>query len=396
MLRRLITLLVLAAVVAAVIWALWPKPVPVETAQVARHDIEITVEEEGKSRIRDVFTVSAPTGGQMLRVNLDAGDPVVKGMTVVASIKPADPALLDARTRRVAEASVELARAAVDLAVAVVRQAEAQLAFLNGELERAKTLVTRGTISERAYQKAQLDAETAAAALESAKASLMVQRRELERAEAALTESGANGSATCCVDVRAPVSGRVLRVMIESEQVVQAGTPLLQIGDPADLEIVADLLSRDAVQIKPGAAAIIDGWGGKALKAKVKRIDPSATTKISALGIEEQRVQAVLTLDDEPDLRAGLGDGFRVIVRISLWKGDGLVAIPIGALFRQGAEWAAYAIKDGKAELKTLQLGARNGEFAEVTSGLSEGEKVILHPSDQVADGVRVNVERAN
>lgn len=396
MLRRLITLLVLAAVVAAVIWALWPKPVPVETAQVARHDIEITVEEEGKSRIRDVFTVSAPTGGQMLRVNLDAGDPVVKGMTVVASIKPADPALLDARTRRVAEASVESARAAVDLAVAVVRQAEAQLAFLNGELERAKTLVTRGTISERAYQKAQLDAETATAALESAKASLMVQRRELERAEAALTESGANGSATCCVDVRAPVSGRVLRVMIESEQVVQAGTPLLQIGDPADLEIVADLLSRDAVQIKPGAAAIIDGWGGKALKAKVKRIDPSATTKISALGIEEQRVQAVLTLDDEPDLRAGLGDGFRVIVRISLWKGDGLVAIPIGALFRQGAEWAAYAIKDGKAELKTLQLGARNGEFAEVTSGLSEGEKVILHPSDQVADGVRVNVERAN
>ena len=396
MLRRLITLLVLAAVVAAVIWALWPKPVPVETAQVARHDIEITVEEEGKSRIRDVFTVSAPTGGQMLRVNLDAGDPVVKGMTVVASIKPADPALLDARTRRVAEASVESARAAVDLAVAVVRQAEAQLAFLNGELERAKTLVTRGTISERAYQKAQLDAETAAAALESAKASLMVQRRELERAEAALTESGANGSATCCVDVRAPVSVRVLRVMIESEQVVQAGTPLLQIGDPADLEIVADLLSRDAVQIKPGAAAIIDGWGGKALKAKVKRIDPSATTKISALGIEEQRVQAVLTLDDEPDLRAGLGDGFRVIVRISLWKGDGLVAIPIGALFRQGAEWAAYAIKDGKAELKTLQLGARNGEFAEVTSGLSEGEKVILHPSDQVADGVRVNVERAN
>jgi len=396
MLRRLITLLVLAAVVAAVIWALWPKPVPVETAQVARHDIEITVEEEGKSRIRDVFTVSAPTGGQMLRVNLDAGDPVVKGMTVVASIKPADPALLDARTRRVAEASVESARAAVDLAVAVVRQAEAQLAFLNGELERAKTLVTRGTISERAYQKAQLDAETAAAALESAKASLMVQRRELERAEAALTESGANGSATCCVDVRAPVSGRVLRVMIESEQVVQAGTPLLQIGDPSDLEIVADLLSRDAVQIKPGAAAIVDGWGGKALKAKVKRIDPSATTKISALGIEEQRVQAVLTLDDEPDLRAGLGDGFRVIVRISLWKGDGLVAIPIGALFRQGAEWAAYAIKDGKAELKTLQLGARNGEFAEVTSGLSEGEKVILHPSDQVADGVRVNVERAN
>lgn len=396
MLRRLITLLVLAAVVAAVIWALWPKPVPVETAQVARHDIEITVEEEGKSRIRDVFTVSAPTGGQMLRVNLDAGDPVVKGMTVVASIKPADPALLDARTRRVAEASVESARAAVDLAVAVVRQAEAQLAFLNGELERAKTLVTRGTISERAYQKAQLDAETAAAALESAKASLMVQRRELERAEAALTESGANGSATCCVDVRAPVSGRVLRVMIESEQVVQAGTPLLQIGDPADLEIVADLLSRDAVQIKPGAAAIVDGWGGKALKAKVKRIDPSATTKISALGIEEQRVQAVLTLDDEPDLRAGLGDGFRVIVRISLWKGDGLVAIPIGALFRQGAEWAAYAIKDGKAELKTLQLGARNGEFAEVTSGLSEGDKVILHPSDQVADGVRVNVERAN
>lgn len=392
MLRRLITILVLIAAAAAVAWALWPQPVAVETTQIARQDIAITIEEEAKSRIRAVFTVSAPIAGQMLRVNLNAGDAVIKDESIVASIQPAGPGLLDARARRVAEAAVEAARAAVDFAAAEVRQAEAQLAFATEELTRATMLVRRGTISARAYDKAKLDEETATAALQSANASLRVRQRELERAEAALIEgSSGGGNGTCCVEVRAPVSGRVLRVLTQSEQVVQAGTPMVEIGDPADIEIVSELLSRDAVRITPGAAAIIDGWGGPPLAARVTRIDPSAVTKVSALGIEEQRVSTILRLDGDPAQWASLGHGFRVVVHISLLRVDQAVAVPIGALFRKGADWAVYVVAGGKARLRTLEIGARNTEHAEVLAGLTEGDVVILHPSDLVEDGVAVN-----
>lgn len=391
MLRRLITMLLALAVLAALVWAFWPRPVSVETAVIGRRDIEVFIEEEGKSRIRDVFTVSAPITGQMLRVNLNAGDQVVEKLTVIASIQPADPGLLDARSRRVTEAAVAAAQAGVDLTTAELHQAEAQLAFLQGELARATKLVERGTISERAFQKAKLDADTAAAALESAKAALMVRKRQLESAQAALIEgSGGGSTTTCCTEVRSPVSGRVLRILTESEQVVQAGTPLAEIGDPTDVEIAADLLSRDAVQIKVGAPAMIEGWGGGPLAAKVIRIDPSATTKVSALGIEEQRVPVVLDLEGDPATWAGLGHGFRVVARILLWRGENLLAVPIGALFRQGDDWMVFAVEDGRARLRRVELGARNAEFAEVTRELSEGELVILHPSDAVEEGVAV------
>jgi HlyD family secretion protein len=394
MLRRLIIGLVILAVLAAAGWALWPRPVAVDAVTIGRQDIEVTIEEEGKARIREIFTVSAPIAGKMLRVSLHPGDTVTKDETVVATIRPADPGLLDARARRVAEAAVAAASAAVGLANAEVRQAEAQLAFLNGELDRATRLIRQGTISERAFEKAKLDAETAAAALESAKALLTVRMRELDRAEAALIETA--GDTNCCTEVKAPVSGRVLRVRTESEQVVLPGTPLLEIGDPGDLEIVADILSRDAVQIRPGARAVIDNWGGAPLSATVSRIDPSASTKVSALGIEEQRVPVVLALDGEAGQHAALGDGFRVVVRISIWKGENLIAVPIGALFRDGPDWAVYAAVNGKAVLKRLKIGQRNGEFAEVRSGLAEGETVILHPSDQIEDGSAVTIAPAD
>lgn len=394
MLRRLITLLIAAAVIAAAAWALWPRPIAVETAKIDSRDIEVTVEEEGKSRIRDVYTVSSPSSGQMLRVNLHAGDPVVQGMTVVASIKPADPALIDARTRRVLEAAENAASAAVDLASSEVQQAEAQLSFLEGELERATSLARRGTISTRSFEKAKLDFETAKAALESSKASLIMRKRELERAQAELT--GRSDNTVCCVDVRAPVSGRILRVLTESEQVVQAGTPLLEIGDPSDLEIVADLLSSDAVRIRPGAKATIGGWGGAPLAATVTRIDPTAVTKVSALGIEEQRVSVVLKLDGDPKDYAAMGHGFRVVVRISLLTGQNLLAVPLGALFRRGADWAVFAIDKDQAALRTVQLGIRNESYAEVKSGLRQGDSVILHPSDTVQDGVRIKPDEAD
>lgn len=386
MLRRLITILILLGLAAALAWAFWPRPLPVETAVIATRDIAVTVEEEGKARIREVFTVSAPISGQTLRIGLHAGDAVVKDETVIASIRPAAPGLLDARLKRVAEAAVASARAGVDLAAAEMKQAEAQLAFLKTDLDRAQRLAARGTISEQALDKAKLAADTAAANLDSAKASLAVRERELERAQAALIETGTS-EGPCCTEIKAPVSGRILRVLTESEQVVQAGTPLLEIGDPADIEIVADILSRDAVEITAGAKAVIDNWGGPPLAATVRRVEPSAVTKVSALGIEEQRVPVILDLGQKTE---ALGDGFRVVARITVWEGKGIVAVPIAALFRQGGDWAVYKLVNGTAALQTVKLGRRNDAFAEVSEGLSAGDTVILHPSDEMADGVAV------
>jgi len=393
MLRRLMWLTILLAAAVALAWALWPKPVTVETATIGRHDIEVAVEEDGISRIREVFVVSAPIAGQMQRVDLHAGDNVTGGETVVAAIRPAPPSLLDARARGVAEATEAAAKATVELATAEVRQAEAQLRFLQSELVRATSLVLKGTISERAFEKANLDVETAAAALESARAALMVRQRELDSARAALVEGGADGKP---VEVRAPVSGRVLRVLTESEQVVQAATPLVEIGDPANLEIVSDLLSRDAVRIAVGAEAEILNWGGSPLSARVSRIDPLAVTKVSALGIEEQRVPVVLQLDGQPEQWAKLGHDFRVVVRIGVWTGENRLAVPLGALFRRGAEWAVFVADAGTARLRVVKIGQRNTEVAEVLDGLAEGDVVVLHPSDRVTDGIRIAAAAAD
>lgn len=388
MLRRLITLALLLAMAAGLAWAFWPRPLPVETAAIAARDIIVTVEEEGKTRIREVYTVSAPITGQVMRIDLHPGDEVVKDKTVLVSIRPAAPGLLDARLKRVAEAASASARASVGLAEAEVRQAEAQLTFLKTELDRAERLSEQGTVSARALDKAQLDVATAAAALDSAKASLDVRKKELQRAQAALIENETSEGA-CCTDIKSPVNGRILRVLAESENVVQAGTPLMEVGDPADMEIVADILSRDAVDIRPGAPAVIDNWGGPPLAARVSRVEPSAVTKVSALGIEEQRVPVILELAGSAHQEA-LGDGFRVVARITVWDGKNLVAVPVAALFRQGSDWAVYKVADGRAELSLLQLGRRNAAYAEVTAGLAAGDVVILHPSDQMAPGMAV------
>jgi len=388
MLRRLITVCLLLSVAAALGWALWPRPVAVEVATIARRDMALFVEEEGKARIREVYSVSAPITGQTLRIDLHAGDEVEKGQSIV-SIRPAAPGLLDARLRRVAEAASAAAGAGVDLAAAEVKQADAQLAFLRTELARTERLAAQGNISESARDRARLAVETAIAALDSAKASLAVRRRELERAQAALIETG-NVDGPCCTTLTAPVSGRILRVLAESEQVVQPGVPLVQIGDPSNLEIAADVLSRDAVEIKPGADAIIDGWGGVPLAARVTRVEPSATTKVSALGIEEQRVAVVLDLMGQ-SAPADLGDGFRVIVRIRVWQGNNVIAVPVAALFRDGGEWAVYRVDNGRARLQQVSLSHRNDSFAEVTAGLTLNDGVILYPSDQLADGVVIS-----
>lgn len=388
--RRVILALAALALLGTVIWAFLPQPVVVEVAEVAPRSIDVAVEEEGQARIREVFTISATTGGKLQRIDLHAGDPVVAQETVVAVISPAAPALLDARARAVAEATMAAAQSAVDLAEAQVTQAEAALEFMTTEADRARALYERSAASQRLLDTAILEQKTAQATLESARANLAVRRRELESAAAVLGAADGTGADACCVQLVAPVSGRVLRVLTESEQVVLPGTPLLEIGNPGNLEVVADLLSRDAVRISEGSAAVITGWGGPPLSAQVARIEPSARTKVSALGIDEQRVEVVLNLLGDPKDWQGLGHGFRVIARISLWRGDGVLSIPVGALFRDGSDWATYVVRDGRAQLQTIRLGERNDELAQVLSGVQAGDTVILHPSDRISDGIAV------
>lgn len=392
MLRRAFTLSIVLLIAAALAWALWPRPVEVETAVIDRRTIEISVEEEGRTRIREVFTVDAPLTGRMERLDLNPGDAVIANKTVVARIRPTAPSLLDSRERKVAEAAIDAAIAAVDLASAQLSQAEAQAVFMRGELARAERLANQGAVPERALEKARLDLATGEAAIQSGRANLVVRQRELERARAALIEPGNEESEVenCCIEVKSPVSGHVLRLLTQSEQVVQAGAAIAELGDPGDLEVVVDLLSRDAVRVKPGASAVIEGWGGGELHARVERVDPAAFTKVSALGIEEQRVSVILRPEGDPQSWARLGHEFRIVARIIISSREGVVAAPLGALFRRDGSWATFRMNDGRAMPALLELGERNSSYAEVVSGVVEGDRVILHPGDRIESGSRI------
>lgn len=394
LIRQLVFAGVATIVVGSAIWALWPRPVAVETARIERHDISETVEDEGISRIRQVFTVSAPIAGRLMRSGLEAGDKVVAGQTVVASIRSADPALLDARSRAAALSNIAAAQSAVDLASAQLRQAQSQLDFASAERQRSEKLAERGILADQMLQKAMLDFQVAQTGLDSARANVAMRQRELDAAKASLIEgAGAGDGSDCCLQVEAPVSGEVLQVLTQNEQVVQAGAPILTLGDPADLEATVDLLSRDAVAVTAGDRASIEDWGGPSLDAVVERVDPSAVTKVSALGIEEQRVTVVLKLLGTPASRARLGHDFRIVARITVWEGKSLAAVPIGALFRLSGDWAVYKVVDGVAHVARIELGHQNSDYAEILKGLVPGETVILHPSDHISEGTVVRSE---
>lgn len=387
--RRLLPIAVALGLIGLLVWAFLPRPVEVELAEIARRSLQVAVEEEGEARIREVFTVSATIGGKLQRISLHAGDLVAEG-DAVAAIGPAAPVLLDSRSRAVAEATAAAAQAATELARAQLAQAEASRDFMATEASRALALYQKGALSQRAYDSAVREEKTARAAVSSAVANLAVREKELESALAVLRSERSGNGASCCVDILAPVSGRILRVLTESEQVVQPGTPILELGDPGNIEIVVDLLSRDAVRVVEGAGATVSGWGGAPIAAHVVRVEPSATTRVSALGIEEQRVTVNLSLDGAPEGWRGLGHGFRVIARIAIWQQDDVLTIPVGALFRDGQDWATYVVREGRVVLQRIELGERNEDYAQVLAGAGAGDRVILHPSDQVAEGVRV------
>jgi HlyD family secretion protein len=387
---------IVLALAALVGWAMWPKAVGVDVAAVTAGPMAVAIEEEGKTRIKDVFVVSAPQSGIVLRSPLLAGDPVTKGKTLVALLQPAQPPFLDLRTRLELMASAKAAEAAVRLAEAELDQAKADQRFANAEAARARTLARTKATSEKLVEKAEHEATVAQAAVEKSEANVVVKRRQLESAQARLVDPadetvGGVAQSSCCVEVYAPVTGKVLRVHQTSEQVVPAGTPLAEVGDPKAIEIVVELLSTDAVKITDGAPVEIIGWGGTdTLTAKVRIIEAAGFTKVSALGIEEQRVKVIIDLSEESLARHRLGHEYRVVARIGVWQAPRVLKVPIGALFRYQGSWAVFRIDGGRARRTLVRLGQKNSEHAELLGGLSDGDRVVLYPSDRVIDGVRV------
>jgi HlyD family secretion protein len=382
-----------AALAAAIGWSFLPQPELVDLERVTRGPFQVTVQDEARSRVRDAYVVSAPVAGRLLRVPNYAGDDVVAGQTVVAQLEPSEPAFLDARARAQAEARVKAANAARSLSAADVRQAQAEVDNATSELRRVETLAPRGLVAQIELERAQMRQQKASAALESARSALNVKQFELENARMLLADfAGADPEGLPFISLKAPVTGRVFRVLQKSESVVAAGTPLLEIGNPGDLEIAADLLSTDAVKVRPGAKAWITDWGGQGeLAARVRLIEPSGFTKFSALGVEEQRVRVILDIVEPRETWAQLGDAFRVNVRIATWESEDELRAPLGALFRVGQSWAAFVARNGRASLTPVSIGQVNGRDAQVISGLKEADQVVLHPSDRIRDGGRIS-----
>ena len=385
------------ALAIALAWLFRPAAVPVDLVAVDRGPLVVTVSDEGETRVRDMYVVSAPVPGRMRRIELEAGDEVVADTTVVARIEPSDPSFLDVRSAAEARAGVDAAAAARTHAAAQVRRAQAELDFARAEFERMRALARSHTVSENELDAAQRRARTAEAALAEAEAERRMRESEYQVARARLlSPSAARASvADCdCVSVFSPVSGRVLRIVTESEGVVQSGTPLIEVGDPDQLEVVVDLLSADAVRVEAGQHVIIEAWGGEQpLEGKVRRIEPFGFTKVSALGIEEQRVNVVIDITTPREQWARLGHGYRVEPRIVLWESADVLRVPLSALFRHGQQWAVFVEREGRAQLRPVEIGQGNGLEAEVLGGLERGERVVLHPGDRVSQGARL-VER--
>lgn len=388
--KRLIRIALVVIVLGAIlIWAFRPAPVSADFATVQRGPLRVTVDEEGRTRVRDRFVVSAPVPGQMLRIELEPGDPVTADKTVVARFQPTDPALLDVRTRAELEARARAAESAVGGARAERDRIQAELTFAQSELSRTRGLVKGGALAQRDLEAAEQQAAALERALQSAEFAIRTAEHQLELARASLVQTRAGRAAT--IPLYSPVDGVVLRLLQESAAVVPTGQPLLEIGDLQDLEIVADLLSSAAVAVQRGQAVLIEQWGGdRTLHGTVRRVEPSGFTKISALGVEEQRVNVLVDFEQPPDTSESLGDGYRVEVRITVWSKDDVVKVPTSSLFRNETKWAVFKVAGGVAQLQEVEIGQRNGLEAEVLSGLAVGDEIVVYPGDAVRNGVKV------
>lgn len=391
---NLLLVLFAAAAVGVVVYAFWPQPIAVDTAEVVRGPMQVTVDEDGKTRIKERYIVSAPLAGRLARIQLDAGDPIQAGETLLAVIEPGDPELLDARELAQAEARVKAAEAALAQAEPGLEKARAALDYAESELARVERLSADDALTKRERDNARLQYRTSSEEFKSARFNTDIARFELEQAKAALLRTQPDGESETAAwrfEIRAPISGQVLRVFQESSAVVQPGEQLIEVGDAHDLEVEVDVLSSDAVKVSPGNPALLEHWGGeRPLKAIVRVVEPSAFTKLSALGVEEQRVNVILDLADPPAERGTLGDAYRVDARIIVWEGNDVLQVPTSALFRRGDKWAVFRINGGYAEQRIVEIGQRNSLEAEVVDGLEAGDRVIVYPSDRIEDGVGI------
>ncbi len=391
--KRGLIALAVAGLIALIIIAWVPNPVHVDVGRAAMGTLTVTVDEDGRTRVKDRYIVSAPITGNLARIELHAGDGVEE-QQVLARLVPLPPPLLDARTRQEANARVDAAIAAKKQSQASVARARVALGLAVKEAERVLSVVQQGGVSQQEADRASAERRRAKEELSSAQFGARVADHQLTLAQAALVRlSGKKGDGDDGeqMEIISPVRGRLLRVLQESEGVVQAGTPLLEVGDPQALEIVVDVLTEDATQIEPRAPVQIDRWGGeRPLRGHVRVVEPSAFTRLSALGVEEQRVNVIIDLDEPYEQWSALGDGYRVEAHIVVWEGKDVLLVPASSVFRAEDAWAAYVVQDKRAKLREVEIGKSNGLLTHVTSGLEDGEKVIAYPGDSVDDGVRV------
>jgi HlyD family secretion protein len=378
-----------AAVIAVGIgWILRPRAIVVETAQVERGTLEATVTAEGKTRVKNLFVVAAPVDGELERISLKAGD-AIAGSSVVAHIWPAAPRPLDVRSRAEALAAVSAARAAVERAEATEQEAIAALAHAESTSQTSTRLAKEGVVAPNEAEHAGHEVEIRRQAVRASGSALQEARASLVRAEAAAATSATNPTGRAVTEVRSPTAGRILRVLRESAGPVAAGTPLLEVGNVDTIEIAADFLTSDAMAVTPGAKATILDWGRpEPLSARVRQIEPGAFTKISALGLEEQRVPIILDLVGDPP--AAFGNDFHVNVAIVVWTGRDVLTIPSTALFRTGEDWAVFVVRDGRAQLQRVTVGRSDDTRSVIEQGLNAGDEIVIQPSDALRDGNRV------
>ncbi|MBU4436536.1 MAG: HlyD family efflux transporter periplasmic adaptor subunit [Alphaproteobacteria bacterium] len=389
--RKLFWIAATLALAVLLVFAFRPRPVLVDIGEITRGPLTVAVRDEARTRARNVYVVSAPVSGRLLRVGNRAGERVEAG-AVIAIIQPAPATFVDERSRQEIQAGVRSAEAALALARAELEAAEARLAHARLEAGRTETLFAASVVSQSALDRARLEVLTAAAAVGNARAGVGVRQAGLEAARVRLNEPAA-GSSARSVRIRAPVGGRVLRVLQESESVIGQGAPVMEIGDPGDLEVVAELLSSDAARISAGAAAVIDAWGdGPAVRGRVRQVEPYGFLKVSALGVEEQRVNVIIDPVAPPAAWSAVGHGYRVEAAVTVWRAEAVLRTPVSALFRHQGQWAVFKVEGNRAHLQRVGIGHNNGELAEVRAGLMPGERVVLHPGQSIADGVAVRI----
>jgi len=382
-----------ALLVALIVVGLWPKPLPAELATVTRGDLAVTVNEEGMTRVKNRYVIASPVAGQLRRIDWKAGAVVEAGKTVIAVLESGGADLLDARSLAQAEARVRAAEASVSQAAAQRARAGANAKMQRDDLVRQKTLFNGGTLSRQEFDAAEMRATTTAQEERAAEFAGQIAEFELAQARALLLRGQPAGVAARGepLVITSPVSGRVLRVFQESERLVPAGFALVEVGDPTDLEARIEVLSREGVAIPPGARVQLEQWGGPVpLNARVRLVEPSAFTKVSALGVEEQRVYVIVDFTDPLTARAALGDNYRVEARIETWSAQKILKAPAGALFQRGSSWQTYVLDGHTARLTAVRIGHSNGLETEILAGISEGQRVIVYPGDKVTDGSRI------